>query len=165
MSRSIFFIILLKMSRERVFFGFISLILAFFGVSAQEPDPAKPQILIKLAQSDEHGGRVELVQPVQVENLLKMQIANNNLQKGIPGYRIRIFSLSGQTAKQKSDETRTSFMRNFPEIEAYQEYNTPNFQIFVGDFRTKNEALREIKKIEKFFPGAFIVSEIINIPK
>ena len=154
------------MNRKRIIFR-LALILTLIsaGVTAQEPDAAKPQILINLAQRDDQGGHIELIQPVQVENLLKMQIANNNLQKGIPGYRIRIFSKSGQQAQQKANETRTTFMRSFPHIEAYQEYNTPNFQIFVGDFRTKNEALREKKKIEKTFPGAFIVSEIINIPK
>jgi len=139
--------------------------LASVGMTAQEPDVAKPQILIHLAQSNEQGGKIELIQPVQVENLLKIQIANNNLQKGIPGYRIWIFSSSGQQASQKADETRMTFMRSFPDLEAYKVYNTPNFQIFVGDFRTKNEALRAKKKIERIFPGAFIVSEIINIPK
>jgi len=94
-----------------------------------------------------------------------MQIANNQLQKGIPGYRIQIFSQPGQTARQKSDEARMNFMKNFPDLEAYQDYNTPYWRIFIGDFRTKNEALREQKRIEKMFPRAFIVSEIINIPK
>ena len=156
---------LLKMSIKKIVVGLALLILAYAGGIAQERDTSKPQILISLAQSDEQDGQIEIIQPVQVENLLKMQIANSNLQKGIPGYRIQIFSSSGQQASQKADETRMTFMRNFPELEAYKEYNTPNFQIFVGDFRTKNEALREKKKIEKIFPVAFIVSEIINIPK
>ena len=150
---------------KRIVFGIALLIAAHVGAKAQEPDAAKPYIITSLAQSDGYGGHIELIQPVQVENLLKMQIANNYLQKGIPGYRIRIFSQSGQQARQKADETRMTFMKHFPDLEAYQEYNTPNFQIFIGDFRTKNEALREKKKIEKIFPGAFIVSEIINIHK
>jgi hypothetical protein len=153
------------MNIKRKIFSLALISLGVTCITAQEPDPAKPQILINLAQSNEQGGRIELIQPVQVENLLKIQIANNNLQKGIPGYRIRIFSGSGQQAQQKSTEIRTNFMRFFPELEAYQVYKTPNFQIFVGDFRTKNEALREKKRIERLFPGAFIVSEIINIPK
>ena len=159
------YIILLKMSRKKVLFGLIILVFTSFGVKAQDPDMTKPQILINLARDDGYGGRIELIQQVQVENLLKMQIANNNLRNGIPGYRIHIFSQSGQQARQKADQTRASFMKNFPGLEAYQEYNPPNFQIFVGDFRTKNEALREKKRIEKVFPGAFIVSEIIHISK
>lgn len=156
--------ILLNMNRKRIIFGLSFFILAYAGVMAQDADAAKPQILIDLAQNDGQSGQIELIQPPQAEKLLRMQIANNNLQKGIPGYRIHIFSKAGQQARQKADETRMSFMKNFPELEAYQVYNTPNFQIFVGDFRTRNEALREKKKIEKIFPGAFIVSETINIP-
>ncbi len=134
-------------------------------LSAQEQDVAKPQIIADLAKTDK-GGQVELLgQAAQAENLLKMQIANNKLQEGIPGYRISIFSQSGQTARQKADEVRMAFMRSYPDIEAYKEFNTPNYQIYVGDFRTKTEALRLYKQISKTYPRAFIVSETINIPK
>ena len=148
-----------------IFLGFAFLMTTSAVLLAQETDAVRPQILVNLAQNDGQSGHIEIIQPEQIENLLKLQIANNRLQKGIPGYRIRIFSLSGQTARQKSEDTRREFMRNFPDIEAHWAYNSPNFQVFVGDFRTKNEALRELKKIEKMFPGAFIISEIIQISK
>ncbi len=156
---------LLNMNTKGIVLGLAFLVLACTGMVAQETDVAKPQILVNLAQNDGQNGQIEIIQPVQVENLLKLQIANNRLQKGIPGYRIQIFSDTGQTAKKKAEETRMTFMKSFPEQDALLEYNTPNFQIFVGNFRTKNEALHELKKIEKMFPRAFIVSEIINIPK
>jgi len=156
---------LLDMNWERIFFGLVFLVVTSAGALAQETNDAKPQILVSLAQNDGQSGHIEIIQPEQVENLLKSQIANNRLQKGIPGYRIRIFLQTGQTARQKAEETRRNFMRNFPDIEAYLEYHPPSFQIFVGDFRTKNEALREKKKIEKIFPGAFIISETIQISK
>ena len=152
------------MSRKRFILGFAFWVFACVIVSAQEKDQAKPKILTNLADGNQ-GGQIEIIQPAQVEKLLKMQISNNQLQKGIHGYRIQIFSQSGQTARQKSDEARMNFMRSFPELEAYQDYNAPYWRIFVGDFRTKSEALREKKQIEKMFPRAFIVSEIINIPK
>ena len=124
-----------------------------------------PQILTNLAHDDGRSGKIELVQPERMENLLMMHILNNSQQEGIPGYRIRIFSQSGQAARQNANNTRASFMTRFPEIEAYQEYNIPNFQIFVGDFRTKNEALREMRRIERVFPGVFIAPTIIDISK
>ena len=125
----------------------------------------KPQILNSLAVQDTQSGRVELVQPAQIENLLKLHIANNKLQKGIQGYRIRIFSQSGQTARQKAENTKVLFMKSFPGMNASMEYNDPNFQILVGSFRTYTEAYHEKKKVEKVFPVAFIVSEIIEINK
>jgi len=153
------------MNRKKIFLGLALLAVAFAGALAQETETVKPQILTILAQNDGQSGQIEIIQPVQIENLLKLQIANNRMQKGIPGYRIRIFSQSGQTARQKAGEIRGNFMSSFPDIDAYMEYQAPNFQILVGDFRTRNEALRNMKKIEKQFPGAFIVSEIIDIKK
>ena len=155
----------LKIRMEKKVFGFVFLIISSVSMIAQETDMSKPQILVNLSQNDDESGRIEIIQPIQVENLLKMQIANNRLQKGIPGYRILIFSESGQTAKQKMEETRMKFMRNFPDIEAHWGYDPPNFNIFVGDFRTKNEALFHLKKIIKQIPRAFIVSDIIQIEK
>ena len=149
--------ILLNMSVKSIF----SVVL-FFVLSAcfaQE----RPQILTNLARNDGQSGQIELAQPEHMEYLLRMQITNNRIQEGIPGFRIRIFSQSGQTARQRADETRVGFMRNFSGIEAYQEYNMPNFQVFVGDFRTKSEALRVMKTIERRYPGAFIAPAIIVI--
>ena len=137
------------------------LVVTSAGLLAQERDVDRPQILINLAQNDGQSGQIEIIQPGQVENLLNLQIANNRLQKGIPGYRIHIFSLSGQTARAKAEETRKNFMRNFPDMEAYWNYQAPNWQVVVGDFRTKNEAVRGKKKIEKMFPRAFIVNTTI----
>jgi len=153
------------MNREKIFLGFAFLVVACAGVFAQATDVVKPQILTSLAQTDGQSGQIEIIQPEQIENLLIMQIANNRLHKGIPGYRIHIFSQAGQTARQKAEEARRDSMINFPDFEAYIKYNAPNWQILVGDFRTKNEALRQRKKVEKVFPIAFIVSDIIDISK
>ena len=155
----------LKIRMKELFFGFVFLIMPSVSMTAQEIDLAKPHILVNLAQNDGGSGRIEIIQPVQVENLLKMQIANNRLQEGIPGYRIQIFSESGQTARQKAEDLRREMMRNSPDMEAYLKHDAPNFKVFVGDFRTKNEALRELKKIMKIFPGAFIISDTIQIEK
>jgi len=153
---------LLNMSTKELFLGFIFLVLSVCAVDAQRITD-RPQILTNLSHNDGAGGRIEIIQPEQCEDLLKMKIANNYLQKGIPGFRILIFSASGQTARARSIETRQAFMKRYPEMNAYQEYNTPNFQIYVGDFRTKNDALRELKRIERVYPRAYIVAATIQI--
>ena len=148
------------MNMKRVFLGLAFLGFAALGAVAQDRVLEKPQILINLAQSD-GAGEIEIIQSEQIENMLKMQIANNRLQDGkIPGYRIRIHSRAG---RPEADQIQMDFMRRFPELIAHREYNAPNFQIFVGDFRTRNDALRELKRIERFFQGAFLVSQLIDI--
>ena len=124
-----------------------------------------PPIISNLNHNSGENGRIELIQSEQIANLLMMQIENNRMQGSIPGFRIRIFSQSGSAARQNANNVRADFMRRFPDIEAYQDYNVPNFQIFVGDFRTKNEALRQLKTIERAFPGAFIIASQIDITK
>ncbi|GHT25409.1 sporulation protein [Bacteroidia bacterium] len=119
----------------------------------------RPQILSDI----EKNSTIEVIQPTQLEQLLSMQIANNYVQKGIQGYRIRIFSQSGQAARQKSTNMKAAFSESFSEINAYLTYNEPNYQIFVGDFRTKTEALYYLKLIGKKYPSAFIVKSLINI--
>ena len=164
-NRCSFVVMFLKIRMKGIIFGFVLLIMSSFSMIAQETNAAKPQILANLAQNDGESGHIEIIQPVQIENLLKMQIANNRLEEGISGYRIQIFSDSKQSARQRAEDIHMNFMRSFPDIEAYRKYDTPNFKVFVGDFRTKNEALRELKKIIKIFPGAFIISDTIQIEK
>ena len=149
------------MNGKGVTTGFLFLFVVCAGLVAQDADGARPQILTSIVQDNGRDGHIEIIQPEQAEHLLKKHIANNRLQKGIPGYRIQIFSQATQTANQRANTTRASAMRSFPHLEAYQKYNNPNWQVFVGDFRTKNEALRELKKIARIFPGAFIVSTTI----
>ena len=140
------------MNIKRMLWGFVFLVFACFCVVAQE----KPQILISLAES----GQIEIIQSEQVENMLKMQIANNRQQEGIPGFRIQIHSRAGRS---EADQVRADFMRRFPEMNAITRWNAPNFQVFVGDFRTKTDALRELKRIERVYPRSFWVPDIINI--
>ena len=155
------------MKTKRIFLGFVLGFLLLAQVNyvptwAQE----KPQILRSLSQKEGQSGQIEVIQSAQIESLLVMQIHNNRLQEGrIPGYRISIFSETGQTARERSIQARSTFVRNFPGIDAYLEYNNPIFQLFVGDFKTKNDALRELKKIQRSFPRAFIVRANIQIPK
>ncbi|MDR1603068.1 MAG: hypothetical protein LBS42_11675 [Tannerella sp.] len=111
----------------------------------------------------ENDRRIGLHHPKQVEELLSMQIANNRLQKNVQGYRIRIFSQSGQAARGKAYAVKDDFLNSFPGQRAYEQYNEPNFQIFVGDFRTKTNALYLLKQIVRKYPSAFIVNSSINI--
>jgi len=46
----------------------------------------------------------------------------------------------------------------------YVKFIAPVFRVRVGDFRTKNEALKLLKNIQKDYPGAFIVPDIIDFP-
>jgi hypothetical protein len=71
----------------------------------------------------------------------------------------------GNEARSQSQLVKSRFYELFPDIPIYHEYDNPNFKVYVGDFRTKVNALKEFNRIKKHFPSAFIVPDKINYPK
>ncbi len=106
-------------------------------------------------------GKVELVQEYKVKDLLNKHIEVNS-KAPIKGYRIKIHFGSD---KNKAKEVKAKFISKFPEIAAYEKYDQPNFNIRVGDYRTKLEAYKALKEIQLEFPSSFLVQDEIEMPK
>ncbi len=104
------------------------------------------------------------MQDSRLEELLKRHAFINSEKEGIPGYRIRIFSESGHEARNNATNARAEFYEKYPDIEAHLVYDEPNFKVYVGDFRTKSQALKVLSEIDKDYPRAFIVSTYIDPP-
>jgi len=97
-----------------------------------------------------------------VSNYNKL-IAKNMKSSGIPGYRIRIFSESGIGAKKDQQQVRARFLSLYPGQDAYNRYTEPFFKVYVGDCRTKSEALKLNDIIKRDFPNPIIVPDFINL--
>lgn len=110
-------------------------------------------------------GEVNIIQDERIDLLLQKHIESNEKRGGIPGYRIRIFSQSGHSARQNANAIRAQFLNKYLDVEGYLSYDAPNFKVYVGDFRTRSEALRFYNRLIRDFPNAFIISDIINLPK
>ena len=54
------------------------------------------------------------------------------------------------------------FTKLYPDIPAQITFDSPYYKLTVGNFRTKNEALKTKHKITKNFPGAHPVQLIID---
>lgn len=91
-------------------------------------------------------------------------VPQNNRDRQIAGYRIRIFSDNRQTARTESEKTAEMFRKEHPDVPAYITYANPYFKITVGDFRSRSEATRFMKQILPMFPKAFVVKEGIEYP-
>jgi hypothetical protein len=109
-------------------------------------------------------GRLNINQDERLNELLRRHVRINERTEGMPGYRIRIFSESGQNARPNANNIRAKFFNKYPEIETYLQWDAPNFKVYVGDFRTRSEALKTFRKIERDYPYSFIVSDRINFP-
>jgi len=104
--------------------------------------------------------RIE-VDSLLVANYYKL-IATNKKVKGIPGYRIRIYSESGLGAREEQQRMRARFLSEYPGIDAYNKYDEPFFKVYVGDCRTESEALILEDRIKKDFPNTIRVPHLIN---
>jgi hypothetical protein len=99
-----------------------------------------------------------------VEQLVQKHIAYNVQRPKIEGYRIRIYRDNSGNARQRSQEISGSFAGLFLDIPVYRNYDNPYFRVSVGDFRTKDDALRVYVRIKHLYPKAYIVQETINFP-
>lgn len=90
-------------------------------------------------------------------------ISQNMQLSGVPGYRIRIYSGSGLGAKQEQQQVRARFLSLYPGIDAYNRYDEPYFKIYVGDCRTRSDALKLHDRISREFPNSFIQEDYINL--
>jgi hypothetical protein len=97
--------------------------------------------------------------------IIKLQqkyIELNKLKQSSSGYRIQIHF---GNEREKAKEIKTKFLQAFPEIPAYDSYQSPNFRVRVGDYRSKLEATKFLKQISASFPSSFIVTDNIKYPK
>jgi len=104
---------------------------------------------------------------ITVDSLLVVNyykhLARNRQVSGVPGYRIRIFSDSGIGAKEEQQRVRARFLSLYPDVDAYYHYDEPYFKVYVGDCRTKSEALKLYDRVKNNFPNPILVPDDIRI--
>lgn len=100
----------------------------------------------------------------RVDSLLakraRIDIANPTMK----GYRVQIFSGSGNEARQKANQLRSEFLQLYPDIATHLVFQQPNFKVRIGDLRTQLEAIRLKKEIGFDYPNGFVVRDMINLP-
>jgi len=122
-----------------------------------------PSVLAQ--KTDTTKGKVKVNQDPRVEILLSKHVLINTKVKGIEGFRIQIFSDSGNNSKTDAQQVYDGFVAKYRDIGVYLTFKSPNYKVRVGDFRTRLEAQRFLNDIAGDYPNAFITSEVINLPK
>ena len=90
---------------------------------------------------------------------------SNNAAKKLSGYRIRVYFDNGQSARTRSESIARAVSNAFPGIGVYRTFESPNVKVCVGDFRTKDEALKVYHALKATYPTAIILKETINYPR
>lgn len=119
-------------------------------------------LLTRLLSEQEDGSFNLEIDSLLLANHYKL-ITSNQRKPGVPGYRIRIFSDSGVGAKEEQQKVRARFISLFPGIDAHYHYDEPFFKVYVGDCRTRSEALMLYDRVKVHFPNPIIVPDLINV--
>jgi len=107
---------------------------------------------------------LKINQDPRLEQMLSWHIENNRINNKIEGFRVEIFFSSDFNAKEKAIRKKKEFLSVYPDNTVHVKYISPNFRVRVGDFRTKNEALKLYREIKSNYPVAFIVADEIDFP-
>lgn len=110
------------------------------------------------------GPGVNLQQSAEVRQALQSQVAANAERK-IIGYRVRVFYDNAPTARARSESIVRTLRQQYPALGVYLSFDTPNYKVCVGDFRTKDEALAVYNALKNTYPTAYIIKESINYPR
>jgi hypothetical protein len=110
-------------------------------------------------------GHIQIIQDDRVDLLVSKHIQINQNRKGIEGYRIQIFFDSGNNSKTKAQSINEGFKAKYPDVRAYLSFKSPNYKVRVGDYRTRLDAQRFLNDIIDEYPNAWIIADMINLPK
>lgn len=79
----------------------------------------------------------------------------------INGFRVQIYF---DQEKSNVNEARTRFLTATKEIPAYVEYAAPNYNLSIGDFRTRLEAEKWRAQLSADFPEGMVTETRIYLP-
>jgi len=159
MMASIKFVHLLSMLIQRC----ITLLLAFLfhgslALHAQQPN-IRPSLTKEIPK-----GEVKVIMDTKIASAIsRLRKGQKTTRETIDGYRVQIFSMSGNAARDEAERVKKEFDKRFPDVRSNLTYLQPNFKIRCGDFRTKSEAKGFINDIARYYPGAYIVRDKIKV--
>lgn len=132
-------------------------------VYGQRDDSGNVKDALSNLKHYQHEGRGSISLDSLTESHYNKHIVFNRKNKGVAGYRIRIFSDNGPGAKDDQKRAKARFLSFFPEMHSYYRYEGSYYKIYIGDFRTKREALIFLDDVKEKFPDAFIVEDNIIV--
>ena len=110
------------------------------------------------------GPGAKVTQSATVRQALQKYVSAN-ADKSISGYRIRVFYNNEPSARSRSESIEATLKNQYPGIGVYRSFESPNYKVTIGDFRSKDEALGIYNALKGTYPTAYIIKETINYPR
>mgnify|MGYP000497493766 CR=1 FL=1 len=105
-------------------------------------------------------GNLNLEIPSAIEQLQQDYQKQQTTQNHLEGYRVQIYN----GRKNECMRERSNFLKLYPRVATYTVYESPEYRIQVGDFRTRLEAEKFRKNILEHFSGSFVLKTTIKWP-
>jgi len=120
--------------------------------------PTHPLLLVILffvttAKISAQNSNLTLNEDQKFEQLLSEKRKSNPNLSYSDRYRIQIFNGISETAKK----TLSEFRQQYKNIDGTIIFNTPNYKVWVGNFRTRMEAERYLVDIKKNYKNVFLI--------
>jgi hypothetical protein len=102
----------------------------------------------------------------RIDLLVKKQMQINeettrDSRRNIPGFRIQVIN---SIDRNLVFAAKTKIYQLYPDLKSYLIYQSPNYKLKVGNFRTEEEAGPYLEQISKLFPtGVYTVRDIIDV--
>jgi hypothetical protein len=97
-------------------------------------------------------GSITINQDADIDRLLAIKKQMNTSESASDRYKIQVYSGN----RSEAEKSRSKLRNTYNQWKTSLVYETPNYKIWVGNFRTRLEADRALKKIKSKFPSAFI---------
>ena len=112
-------------------------------------------VLILHFSTQAQNGKVEITQSVEIEKVIEIK---KEINKNKSMLRIQIFNGS----REDANNTKEKFENIKVDSIIDMVYETPNYKIWVGNYKTQLEADIKLLEIKRYFPDAFIFRPILK---
>lgn len=96
---------------------------------------------------------IKVTQDQKFEQLLNEKRKINSSLTVNERYKIQIFNGESEPAKK----TLTEFKKEFKNLDGTIVFNTPTYKVWIGNFKTKIEAERNLIDLKKKYPNALLI--------
>ena len=97
-------------------------------------------------------GEVVINQDQEITQLLALKKEINSNEDSSDRYKIQIYS----GRRVSAEKSKSDFRNSYGKWSSKLVYETPNYKVWVGSFRSRLEADRALLEVKKKFPNAFI---------
>ena len=102
----------------------------------------------------------------RIEQLVRKQIEINEVttresRRFVAGFRIQV---TNSPDRAKVFAAKAKVFEQFPDWKPYLLYQSPNYKLRVGNFKTQEEAQDAMKQLSKLFPsGLYVIPYVIEL--